>query len=356
MQSLLALAFGDLELLGSDRVVRDNKTTELAGLSSRHWADLLSARYPDVVHPGLKYDIETALLAGQLDTLELLRVAEARWGLLGSNGASTDRFPLGLFTDPGAAPQRQLGFPVADSHLHSGASIPLSLFLQALATRRTPLSGPGGSEALKLLSATGREWDMTLLLCGCRWALRLLWFCDYAGGLNDFDGLDKEHFSVERLLQVNRGTFWTTVRRAATGSTQVGAEYISTINTTFNDWGSCPSLGSLVWRFRDSDALGERSRCRFLKGLVRGIVGIAALVTSRRAEGLSRFAERFQVMGAIKDAGLKEPELEGFQSRIIALALERVAPTEEVVGAEFRKTVSGGDFKSIRSDLSLIHI
>jgi Adenosine deaminase len=339
----LSLIFGDLELLGSDALLRDNSTAGLYSLSDVVWTEVLASRFPDVVHPALCHDIRRTVDLCGGDVLRLLKLtADAA-------KASTSRFPLHVFAQKnyGMPLGRALNFDVADAHLHSGASMPFELFLEGLSTRTTKLPSPENSASLRVPSPTGRIWDTWVLLISCRWALRLMWSVENDGRLDNPDNPDHDQFDDAMIAAVLKGEFWSKVRRMAIGASS--AESIQVLNRNFADRARSPSLARLFWKFSEVSMLSAKPRRRFLFGFIRIIVALKSVMTSRPGEGLSRFVERFERLGYLKDGLHVDAPFADFKAELVKWTLYHTAPTDRVVGAELRKTiraVTNNEFKA----------
>jgi hypothetical protein len=350
-ESLLSLVFDDLELLGSNRLLRHARgCTSLTQLTIAEWADILATRFPDAVHPALRHDVERCVQASAGDPLMLLELAARHTSAQPDGHLELARFPLTVFAGTDRRTRPPLDFEVADSHLHSGASMPLSLFLQALATRAVPVRRPGEKQLL-LLSATGRRWDMTVLLAACRWAMRLMLYLRVGGSVDDADRLDQWRLDELPVQAVRCGTFWLRVRAAALSPAGLGTRIVQVLNRPMPNPAAFPAIDELFARTRTTDKLVPDALTPFMHGFVRAVVAISNLLTSRPGEGLSRFVERFDMMGAAKNAALKDESWARQRVQLVEWTLRRIAPSTEVAGAELRKTIASLDAGAFRKEV-----
>lgn len=352
LESLLATVLGDLETLGDGVLLRDDAAAELNARDARRWAEIVAVRYPDVVHPWLQYDIRRALEASDgRGVLGVLRYAVDQCG--GSGMAlGMSRFPLAVFCPDSFSQRPCLGMRIADAHLHSGASMPLALFLRGLATCRSPVVRSEETEALVSITASGRSWDGVGLLAAARWALRLLWYLHQGGTLDNGRTLASHGLDADLVAAVQDGSFWETVGRALCVDRPERDAMLVSINPFFaHDDGQCPPIHKIFWFWHDRQPIGARASASYLVGLVRVIATISSILTSRPGEGLSRFVDRFQLMGKAKDAAFDESHFEKLRVDLMEQTVAAIAPTDDVVGAEFRKTVTTSDAASFEAQV-----
>jgi Adenosine deaminase len=350
-EGLLALVFGDLELLGSDCLLRDLASEgSLHSLDSSEWTEILSARFPDLVHPALQYDVRNLLTAADGDSLRLLTLA-ADWcrdGRKTSPGAG--RFPVSVLVETGAVTAPHLGFAVADGHLHAGACMTLPLFLQSLGARREAITRPAEGIELALWSPSGRSWDMSVILAATRWALRLMDHLVRGNSIDDADKAQGAGLTAEIVARVRDGTFWSHVRDVALVPGGFESDAVP-FNRTMVDLGQCPSVARLFASVSSGSWLETAALNSFLMGFARATAAIASLLTSRPGEGLSRFQERFRLMGAARDSAIYDDKLLKLKSEWVLQALSTIAPTDEVIGAELRRTVAKSDAREFRKEV-----
>lgn len=348
-ESLLALVFGDVAALGGEAIMRDAPQTSLAGFDEWVLVDLLVDRFPDVARPSLRFDVRHLVDASDGDPLELLWQT-SRPAPGAPAGKPTGRFPLPLFGRPRAVGPA-LGFEIADPHLHSGAIVPLELAFSALASRTTPLA-PGELRGLTLRSAGGEEWDVRILFAAVRWAFRLLRHVADRGALADLDGLEADRLNHRAVACVRSGSYWQIVKIAATKGSVAGG-LSEAIAQRFEPARLC-DVGDVFWRVARAASCEFPGRPSFVVGLVRACAALASVMSARRGDGLSRFVGRFEAMKLARDAAVGE-----LKAAVVAAALDCVAPTGEVVGAELRKTISADSPEEfgriLRTELIVYH-
>lgn len=150
-QAVLALLFGDLAVVGTGRLVRDLDRAGWNSLGDDDRAAVLSQRFPEVESPVLAREVsELEELAGG-DPLKMLENGVARDVALTAPRETI--FPVAAFARRDRAVPVELGFVVADSHLHSGATVSLEVLIRSLGST---VSAPGRK------SLAGRHlWTMT---------------------------------------------------------------------------------------------------------------------------------------------------------------------------------------------------
>jgi hypothetical protein len=312
------------------KIFRDGREQRLDEFRDWTLIDLLADRFPDIARPTLRWEVAHQIKLCDGDPLELLhlvsRDAEAApWS------AWNGRFPVDVFA--GAAPTSQsIGFDVADAHLHSGASVPLRLFFDALASGRKPVDGAALTDKT-IRTSGGREWDLHTLLAATRWALRLVRYLRAGGNLADVASLTESGFQHSVVERVLNGTFWQQVKHEALAAPKSGRLLLALMSREFQYDGLC-SIGGMFWRVARSDEYDFAGRHGFVTGLIRACAGVASLVTSRPGEGLTRFVDRFEEMGLARDASLSDMKAELTRSTLVYMAA-----SDDVVGAEFRKTI-----------------
>lgn len=350
LECLLATTLGDLEALGTGQLLRDASCGRLGDLTETEWSEILAARFPDVVYPALRHNVKRALSGSEGDVLKLLRFAAEHVSGDSQAALGGSRFPVGLFAQAAESTARgPLGFDVADGHLHSGASMPLRMFLRGLATRKSAIKQTDETPALTVVTSTGRSWDLVLLLAAARWALRLLWYVRYGGRLDDGRSSDQWGLRPDRIAAVRDGTFWRDVREALTDG-EVAKGAFAQLNQVFFDKGICRPVDEIFWNWHGAQPAGEFSDT-FLVDLARVLAVIASVVTSRPGEGLSRFVDRFKLMGQARGAALDDHSFRQFKDELMLSTVKAIVPTTEVAGAEFRKTVATSDPTSFREEV-----
>ena len=344
VQSLLGVIFADLEVLGSSYLLRDSDATSLRDVSMAQWEAVLGERYPEAVFPFVAYDLERIFAEARGDgPIELLRLACLLWEATDDPPMGYgSRFPVQVFANLRPRVQAALGFDVADCHLHSGASAPLAQFLRVLATQSGRVSARANDDdLLSMTCSTGRTWDMAKLLAACRWCTRLLWLTQPKAMADQLDSLADAGLAPDLVVRVMDGTFWKLIRQAVLGEEDRATELLGPLNAAFPVAPYCPPVSRLFWKFRTGRALAGPPAEAFLLGYVRVVSAISSLLMSRRAEGLSRFTDRFRMVAALRGGMSRDSGLTNANAKMIEWTLDHhIAPIDEVVGAELRKTVS----------------
>jgi hypothetical protein len=327
-ESLLALCFGDLDTIDSPTLVKGAPIRELGDFEGWTLLDLLVSRFPDIGRPTLRFEVTALIAQCGGDPIKLLSSTLQRKGSAVTNWSH--RFPLGIFAinDPIA---RKVGFDIADCHLHSGASVPLPLFFSALASTPKPIDG---SQLVnkKLISSGGVAWDLHTLLAATRWALWLLRWVRGGRKLDDVHAYVEHGFHEDLVTAVLEGTYWTRVREAGTNSWPADP-IAAKLGHAFKFKGLC-NIQEILWRVWSSKNYEFPGLRPLFTGLIRACVGIASQITARPGDGLSRFVDRFEEMGLTRDAAFGD-----LRDELLVPTLKHVALSEDVVGAEFRKTV-----------------
>jgi hypothetical protein len=341
--ALLELAFLDLAALGHSGVLRDSPHQSFESFNVRDLADTVAAQVPAARRPLLQREIDSVLSSQGGDPLELLRACVSSGSLY--RGAVR----IALFTpSSGGPPQPSVGFDIADSHLHSGASIPLEVLLESLVSRRRGFSRH--TIAQPLTSKTGAVWDVVVLLAAVRWAYRYIWFLYSGGSRTDQNALLRYGLDGDVAQWVSDGSYWTVVRDLALDLDGRRRGAFRKIAGTLPREGRVLNLGDVFWRFVDDYGSTSESSRSFAVSLARAALGLGASVTSTPSEGLSRFADRFETVGLVRDASV-----EAAKARLVEWSLQHWA-TSDVVGAEFRKTIPKSSVPEFRSGVrSAIH-
>jgi hypothetical protein len=370
--SLLATVFGDLDRLGCEYLVEHGEVSRLDQRPPSWWTSVLLARHPDIAHSAITFEVEAVLGACKGDVVLLLMQWARQSDLYPDLALAGARFPLSLFRRKGGDSLAPLdGEPLADSHLHSGGSMPLRLFFSGLGTRPDPLEvlrasrrpaldAPdplSGVEAqasrLTLLSGGGLEWDVILLLAAVRWSLRLLWFMYEGGDLNDARQLEIYCLAPDFVSLIVDGAFWKKIDRVAcTGEDP--DDLAARLNCSFPDDGRvCKELPHLIAAWQNSVDPAVPWRQPFVLGLLRAIVALSSLATSLPGEGLGRFADRFRLMGKIQQAvfGSRSSSMSEWKRSFLVETVAEIAPTSQVVAAEFRRTFKAPTKSSFKSEV-----
>jgi hypothetical protein len=186
---------------------------------------------------------------------------------------------------------------------------------------------------------------MVVLLAAVRWSLRYLWFTNSGGDRNNPQELLSNGLNEDLVASAVRGDFWRRVQGLATDTRSRDSELFSQLGAGFPRQGRMTAFPDMFWTFVERRASTTEADSVFALNLARSILAIGAVVTSRPGEGLDRFADRFESMGLVRDASIQVAK-----SRAVEWSLEHWA-TNEVVGAEFRKTIVKATVTGFRSDL-----
>lgn len=335
--AVLALVFGDATALGSSGLLRDAPQTRLDEFAPGALCELVGSQFSGVQRPWLHFDVERLVVSCGGDPLTLLWESEPE---LPDGDQDKAYFPLSAFRR-GDLARGGVGFEVADVHLHSGASIPLEIFFSALASRRTALAH-SELRGRTLLLPSGQEWDFHTLLMSLRWALRLLRVVRDGVDLNDLHHLAELNFDLDIVESVAAGSYWSQVHLACAGDVKMRATLHPGMARRFED-GSLCDFADLLWRTATLPSYDFPGRQGFLYGVIRAVVSVARQVNARPGEGLSRFGDRFELMGLTRDASLGE-----LKTKSIWWTLRQTARSPDVIGAEFRKTITGEERRTFR--------
>jgi Adenosine deaminase len=334
--AVLALCFGDLDAIGSASLLRRGDERNLREFADWTLLDLVVERFPDLGRPALRFELDSILKGCDGDPVRLLRIASHR---LEDCPPSLwrDRFPLDIFSEVGPR-KSSIDFSIADAHLHSGASVPLSLFFSVLASAIAPIARADLENRL-LRSRGGSCWDLHTLLIATRWGLRLLRCVGDDYQLDDYRALEERGLHHCLLDRVANGSYWQVVAELAGEKYEANHPLRKHFTRRFPYNGLC-SVADVFWSAARRPESEFEGREKFLIGLVRACAAISTVVRARPGDGLSRFVDRFKAMGVTRDAAVGE-----MKSKLTRQALARIATTGRVVGAEFRKTiaVSGRD-------------
>jgi hypothetical protein len=344
MLESLAAAYFKAWVPGSPIAAVSKCLESYAESSSATLSDCLTSAYIDAAYPGLSEDLYYVLEMVGDDVISVLRLFYDRGEQEKNVGPRQyARFPSHLFALPRNSVERPLGFDVADCHLHSGASLHVQPLLRALAgSLRAPTFAPKKG---RLPRVTGQNVVPTKgLLLACRWAIRYMWEIAEGTADDDLEALDRTGLNPDDCSAVLCGEFWV-------GFTQ------------FEDWsrrrtglksglvqrGACPPFAALFWDYLLADPLTEaqrRSRQAFAIGLSWAVWRLSMEVASRYGEGLTRFVDRFTDMGVIRDSSIRS-----IRRQQIFESLKSVAPSRDVVGAEFRKSITARTRQSAKTEI-----
>jgi hypothetical protein len=339
---LLALCFDDLEAVESEGVLGIDGTGALQGFSQWDLVDLLVDRFPDVGHPSLRYEVQDLVDRCGGDPIELLRQVVHDLDQLSPHDWN-DRFPLDIFAIS-TRPSPAIDFEVADAHLHSGASIPLELFLSALGSAKSQIDR-AALQGRSVRSRSGTAWDLGTILIATRWALRLLRYLAKGESLTDYRALEESGFRHQLVDLAAEGAFWPEVARLAREGIAECEGFEDMLATRFRYQGLC-SVSEVFWYATERSAEEFPGGRAFLIGLLRACCALAGVVRARPGDGLSRFVDRFRLMGLTRDVAVGELKQKAARS-----TLDRIAASRRVVGAEFRKTVKASSAKEFKLEV-----
>lgn len=268
-------------------------------------------------------------------------------------------FPSHVLASGPARTEREGDFDVADCHLHSGAAIDLSNLLDILASSTHHFAdvakkdlGFGDAEAeteaqsqLRRMWAgdyVGESFLLPVVLGGVRAHLARL-----TNPVTWMNGKDE----CGRLFA--EGRFWAEIgifARTFDGPDLLFRELTSGFDV---DAHSPSDLPGILRNEIDQASHSTAAELRELTGLLSGIALLHGSITSIPGEGLSRFVDRFDRMGLLRDLITDDAK-----SRLVELSCASVFTSLRVKAAEFRKTVvvreknAGALEASIRKNLS----
>jgi Adenosine deaminase len=268
------------------------------------------------------------------DLMELLRRLAVRPEGV-DDPVAYSRFPAQALRASTPQEAGTLPYDVADGHLHSGASLHVASLLRALAEASTPPVFAARGVRITPVPCPDAVPTAHLILA-LRWATRYLW--EIAEGLdeNDYDAFDGAGLGAADAASVRDGGYW----RHFSDPDQWRREHPSVI-ATFPERGNSAEIASyLDYYLSRSGSLADHRRA-FVAGFAWATWRLGSEVASVHGEGLSRFVDRFDTMGSIRDAALSH-----IRRTQVSESLRAAAPTRDVVGAEFRKSIA----KATRAD------
>lgn len=322
MSLLIPLAtavFSDLSLIGKDRAAMNLRAFELDQpvrapilLVEKVRLAAMGGELPDGCEDVLWQicsDVDN-------DVVRLLHATLAQpKNLWDSSGSWLPSFLATEARGPDVSVSPERSRDVADSHLHSGAAIALSDLTDLLILSEWSVVK---HEPLVSVDATGQRFDVGVLANGLRHFLQYV--------------CAEEDEKPRRILapEISRGTFWAKVALASVGSSHEDS-FVSALRC--NDGPSDPAF-FLRW-FHHQTNVGlsvEMDRVNVFACLSL----LSSTVSSRTGEGLPRFVDRFEQMGLLRDRALRATRVD-----IVAKSCASVFSSEQVVAAEFRKTIGG---------------
>lgn len=229
---------------------------------------------------------------------------------------------------------------VADLHLHSGASSSLAGWISLSA------GGPvDGSLASRIaIDQEGNRFAPGVLICGVRHHLAVA-----ADSRSVGEGRTYRDFAEE----IAAGSFWRTVRyvsdQYSTGEPSLDAQVTW---QRLAAWGEPVGLRprAAIQKLVDDVDPFDQGGYRAVLGLVSAVFLLTHFLSSDPGEGLPSFVDRFARTSELRKylrlsssrAGEDPAGLEDFAIEMIASGTDRVLPDRAVVGAELRKTITGG--------------
>lgn len=262
-------------------------------------------------------------------------------------------FPLEVLTGISAKPDdSETAYCVADGHLHSGATLSLTAFLNLLLAGTNDLRPEvevgaetlrAHSESLKLSrihasDAAGISFSIGVVVGGLRVHLsRVMAVGSWTSPKPTCSSL------------LSQGLFWETLRKVALdfgGDPDLLEELFSACSDEPIHFVVADLLAALNVAMHNP---GQKNERRELLGLFSAMCLIKTALTSGHGEGLGRFVDRFERMGIIRDVGV------GRNRRlIVAEAAHVVFSSPRVVAAEFRKTfvASGKSVQRLESSIT----
>lgn len=333
---LLGAVFGDSSVLG--RSIGDTER-ELhrfgePDIVQRIYDRLISLRLPNSVGAGLRSVLADLMeryegrgLPLILDTLS----SDQSWRF-----TAPPAFPAFLFNDYPQHHDVQAGDGgpwLTDNHLHSGASISVRHLLHLLVASDRPfLPAPDANDGRpsrdRLLSLWGTDaWGRAFSLPVVAGALR-----SFLARIEDPD-----NWSLGKNVCAGKwasGTFWSDVGTAARDFISDG-EFLDEL---FSGFGSVSPEVDPYNRFRNAvlEALQSPAleRLQSVYGVLSCLSLLHCTLSSRSGEGLSRFVDRFERMGMLRDLAVGKQK-----SSLVTASCHSVFGDTRVIGAEFRKTV-----------------
>ncbi|MCG5461718.1 hypothetical protein MED01_006585 [Micromonospora sp. MED01] len=202
---------------------------------------------------------------------------------------------------------------IADPHLHSGAALSLRLFCSLL------VSGSGSLqpsvEGVYSTDARGNRFDVCTLIHAIRHQLQFVGTSPNARYQRTF------------FKELDDGSFWRLTRAAVLSDEP--DEFVRRL--LINDGPADPEA-ALAWIAREISSCNPAAVPIF-----SALCLLNHELRSMPNDNLSRFVDRFDQMGLLRDSTLANGRAE-----IVAQACEVVMPSDAVVAAEFRKTVAVG--------------
>jgi Adenosine deaminase len=241
-------------------------------------------------------------------------------------------FPRDLFynarlsdTDP------PLGLDLADSHLHSSASLCLDDFCVLLASSQARIDD--NARTMITYDSTGSPYSFGTVAAAFRTFVQFR-----QSGITGRSLLGKPNATAA----IEAGTFWESVRRLALHDGEE-ANLVPSLWDELAASAIAPTVGLIdvekVVRRELNDAhKGQLQARRNCLGLFGCIVLINRQLRSHPGEGVSRFVDRFRMLGLARDALVRHA-----QAELVATACHRNLGSPAVVAAEFRKSFVGAN-------------
>lgn len=335
-RAFLACQLADVELLACDRNTLNSRVFERA--YEARWMYEAGRRIKTAnLVPVVPADMEQRLVRlrhsvnADVPTLLAAELLEREPGE--QDGLRLDWFPEfspeSVVTDGEELP------PILDAHLHSGAAISFSDMVRLLVSGERAASFAECHSASRTQDNRAGGFVPTYLLQGVRHYLQHL-------------GNESSVTSGEFEVELSQGHYWDIVQRAcATPGPFPREPSPDMLRLLVNHGGVDPArtfaeLYRRIARF-DLDAV----RC------IVALVLASYSVRSKHGEGLPIFVDRFSQMGFMRDSSLS-----GTRSEIVTEACRRALSPANVVGVEFRKslTASPGGTRGRMRDAFVDHL
>jgi hypothetical protein len=224
-----------------------------------------------------------------------------------------------------------LDVDLADSHLHSGASMGLLTLLGLTVNARTTTEG---MRELVAHDGVGQPYAIAAVIYGIRVAVLYMNYVR-AGTLADLDQ------SVLDSIRV--GKYWREVANLAQWTTRAQADAPGhssltweVLESTAPHWPVITSPADLIRaklnEFATAEVLDDGD---LLSGLIIACTHLTRFLRSRPGEGLPTFVDRFDQMGLLRDGAISELKALAFSE-----AVDNVLHSPRVRSAEFRKSVA----------------
>ncbi|GAB2832870.1 hypothetical protein GCM10027176_41470 [Actinoallomurus bryophytorum] len=250
-------------------------------------------------------------------------------------------FPFELLTDRSdnsAINPAELDIDLADSHLHSGASMGLLTLLGLTVNARTT---DKGMRELSAHDGVGQPFAIAALIYGIRVAIIYLNYVR-SGGLIDLEPVILESIRVGRYWREVTELALSVSRYPTDSPDSVSGLTWEVLEEAAPHWPVIDSPADLIRaklkEFADAEVLEDGD---LLSGLIIACTHLTRFLRARPGEGLPIFVDRFEQMGLLRDGAISE--LKGLA---FAGAVDNVMHSPRVSSAEFRKSVTVQPFST----------